>query len=169
MRICTARAGNVVGGGDWSDDRLIPDCIKKWSKQKKVFIRNPHSTRPWQHVLEAISGYLYLAYNLEKKKNLNGSSFNFSNNNIKNITVRNFMTKFKKNWKNSRWKISNKKIFHENNLLQLNNTKSKKLLKWKNKMTLNQTVELTSKWYLQFYKNKKILTFDQIEYFMKLK
>tara|TARA_A100001011_G_C14304495_1_gene842442 strand:+ start:1578 stop:2627 length:1050 start_codon:yes stop_codon:yes gene_type:complete len=169
MRICTARAGNVVGGGDWSDDRLIPDCIKKWSKQKKVFIRNPHSTRPWQHVLEAISGYLYLAYNLEKKKNLNGSSFNFSNNDIKNITVRDFLTKFKKNWKNSRWQISNNKIFHENNLLQLNSTKSKKILKWKNKMTLNQTVELTSKWYLQFYKNKKILTFDQIEYFMKLK
>ena len=58
VRICVARAGNVIGGGDWSDDRLIPDCVKSWSKYKKVTLRNPYSTRPWQHVLEAIWGYL---------------------------------------------------------------------------------------------------------------
>ena len=63
-----ARAGNVIGGGDWSDDRLIPDCVKSWSKYKKVTLRNPYSTRPWQHVLEAIWGYLLLAANAKKSK-----------------------------------------------------------------------------------------------------
>ena len=71
-----ARAGNVVGGGDWSEDRLIPDCVKSWSKKKKVFIRNPKSTRPWQHVLEAISGYILLANHLNKNKKIHGG-FNF--------------------------------------------------------------------------------------------
>ena len=63
-----ARAGNVVGGGDWSENRLIPDCIRSWSKNKKVLIRNFRSTRPWQHVIEAISGYLFLAASLKKIK-----------------------------------------------------------------------------------------------------
>ena len=63
-----ARAGNVIGGGDWSENRLIPDCVKSWSKNKKVLIRNPKSTRPWQHVLEAVCGYLLLAINLKKNR-----------------------------------------------------------------------------------------------------
>ena len=66
--IATARAGNVIGGGDWSQDRLIPDCVKSWSKKKTVTIRSPHSTRPWQHVLEAINGYLTLAERILNKR-----------------------------------------------------------------------------------------------------
>ena len=65
-----ARAGNVIGGGDWSLDRLIPDCVMSWSKNKKVVLRNPNSTRPWQHVLEALSGYLILSFHLSKNKKL---------------------------------------------------------------------------------------------------
>ena len=64
-----ARAGNVIGGGDWSDDRLIPDCVKAWSKKRVVVIRNPNSTRPWQHVFEALRGYLILSIKLNKMKN----------------------------------------------------------------------------------------------------
>ena len=67
IKIGIARAGNVIGGGDWSDDRLLPDCVKSWSMNKKVNIRNPNSTRPWQHVLEAISGYLLLAVKLRSE------------------------------------------------------------------------------------------------------
>ena len=70
LRISIARAGNVVGGGDWSDDRLVPDIVKSWSKNKTVNIRNLKSTRPWQHVLEAIFGYLLLCYNLNKKEKI---------------------------------------------------------------------------------------------------
>ena len=61
IRIGIARAGNVIGGGDWAKDRIVPDCIKAWSEEKTVDIRNPHATRPWQHVLEPLSGYLHLA------------------------------------------------------------------------------------------------------------
>ena len=77
IRIATARAGNVIGGGDWSPDRLIPDCVKAWASYQKVKIRNPDSTRPWQHVLEPLSGYIALSYFLDKNKNINGDSFNF--------------------------------------------------------------------------------------------
>ena len=169
IKMGTARAGNVVGGGDWSDDRLIPDCVKKWSNNEKVIIRNPDSTRPWQHVLEALSGYLTLAYNLQFKPKLSGNSFNFSNNYIKNISVKNFLLKFKINWKKSKWKIKKNRLFHENSLLQLNSNKSKNVLKWKNKLNLNKTISLTSEWYLNFYSKNKILTFKQLRYFMNIK
>ena len=122
-----------------------------------------------QHVLEALSGYLALAYNLHKKPKLSGDSFNFSNNDIKNINVKNFLLKFKKKWKNSKWKIEKNKSFHENSLLQLNCNKSKKILKWKNRLNLSKTISLTSEWYLHFYDKKKCLTFQQLKYFMKIK
>ena len=77
IRIAIARAGNVIGGGDWSVGRIIPDCMRSWSKFKKVNIRNPKSTRPWQHVFDVLNGYIMLAMNLSKNKNLNGQSFNF--------------------------------------------------------------------------------------------
>jgi CDP-glucose 4,6-dehydratase len=77
VKIATARAGNVIGGGDWAQDRIVPDCMRAWSENKIVDIRSPHSTRPWQHVLEPLSGYLALAINLNLDKNLSGQSFNF--------------------------------------------------------------------------------------------
>ena len=77
LRLGVARAGNVIGGGDWSDYRVIPDCLKSWSKNKTVTIRSPNSTRPWQHVLEVLKGYLILAKNLKNNKNNHGEVFNF--------------------------------------------------------------------------------------------
>ena len=68
IRIATARAGNVLGGGDWAKNRIVPDCVRSWSKNKQVELRNPNSTRPWQHVLEAVGGYLCLAINLKNNK-----------------------------------------------------------------------------------------------------
>ena len=106
--ICIARAGNVIGGGDWSKNRLIPDCVKSWSKNKKVLIRNPQSTRPWQHVLEAVGGYLLLALNLQKNKKLHGEVFNFGPNNTKNYSVISLVKLMKKHWKKILWKIINK-------------------------------------------------------------
>ena len=169
LRVSTARAGNVVGGGDWSKDRLIPDCMRMWSKNKVVEIRNPKSTRPWQHVLEALNGYLILAHNLHKSKNNNGESFNFSNSQIKNFTVQKFIKKISIKFKNAKWRVKKSGKFKESNLLQLNNNKSKKILKWKNKMKINETIEFISEWYYSFYKRKKkVLTFLQIKKFMEL-
>ena len=169
LRVATARAGNVVGGGDWSKDRLIPDCMRMWSKNKVVEIRNPKSTRPWQHVLEALNGYLILAYNLYKNKKNNGESFNFSNSQITNYSVKKFIKKISIKFKNAKWRIKKSGKFKESNLLQLNNNKSKKVLKWKNKMKINETIEFVSEWYYSFYKKqKKVLTFQQIKKFMEL-
>ncbi len=169
LKIASARAGNVVGGGDWSKDRLIPDCIKKWSKNHCVNLRNPKSTRPWQHVMEALNGYLTLSYQLSKNSSLDGQSFNFSNDKIKNLTVLDFVKKLSKKWTKSRWKILKDERFKETALLQLDNKKSKKKLKWKNVLTINQTADLVASWYYDFYysKSKKINTIDQIKYFMK--
>jgi len=167
LRIATARAGNVVGGGDWSKNRLLPDCMRCWSKNKKVILRNPNSTRPWQHVLEALSGYLHLAYQLNKNERINGESFNFSNNKIKNFTVLKFIKGIKKYWKNANWKIIKKSVFYESKLLQLNNIKAKKILKWDNKLKLIDTIKLVSEWYIAYYKNKEILTKEQILFYMQ--
>ena len=77
IKIALARAGNVIGGGDWADGRLIPDCVRCWSKNRKVILRNPKSTRPWQHVLDVLRGYILLSIKLNKNKKLNGQIFNF--------------------------------------------------------------------------------------------
>ena len=106
-----ARAGNVIGGGDWAENRLIPDCVKSWSKNQRVTIRNPESTRPWQHVLEAIRGYLTLAVKIDKKQISIGEAFNFGPNHKKNYPVRDVIKIFKEKWNNASWIIKKKKYF----------------------------------------------------------
>ena len=155
LRICTARAGNVIGGGDWSDKRLIPDCMKMWLKNKKPIIRNPNSTRPCQHVLEALSGYLYLAFYLQKNASINGESFNFSSNKIKNVTVIDFLKKIKKKWKKVNWRVIKNNKFYESSLLQLDTNKAKTILQWKARLNLNETIEFVVDWYKNFLLNKK--------------
>ncbi len=171
LRLCTARAGNVIGGGDWSSHRLIPDCMKQWLNGNVPEIRNPNSTRPWQHVLEALSGYLDLALNLKVNKNISGQSFNFSSNKIKNISVIQFLRKIKNYWATIQWKIIKTKKFHESSLLQLDNSKAKKILKWESKLNLNETIIFVVDWYLNFKKDKKNvynISKNQILKFMEL-
>ena len=148
-----ARAGNVIGGGDWSEDRLIPDCIKSWSKNKKVLIRNPQSTRPWQHVLEAISGYLLLAQSLKKNKKLHGEAFNFGPGNNKNYNVMFLVRLMKKYWQKVSWKTlkKNKKSFYESNLLKLNCNKAKTILKWRSILSFVETIKMVANWYKDYY------------------
>ena len=105
--IGVARAGNVIGGGDWSENRLIPDCVKSWSKDKKVLIRNPQSTRPWQHVLEATWGYFVLAAKLKQNKQLHGEAFNFGPN-TRNYKVISLVQLIEKYWKGINWKVIKK-------------------------------------------------------------
>ena len=171
--IATARAGNVIGGGDWSPNRLIPDCIRSWSKKKKVLIRSPNSTRPWQHVLEVIYGYITLAINLNKNKNLHGQAFNFGPANNQNYKVISVIKLMKKYWKNVSWKLykNNSKIFKESLLLKLNSEKAKKNLKWRSVLTFNENISLVTNWYKNFYLNSKQaykLSSDQIEIYQKI-
>ena len=104
IRIAVARAGNVIGGGDWSKDRIVPDCVRSWSKNEKVLIRFPEAPRPWQHVLDALYRYIILSLNLRKNRKLNGQNFQFwtgLNNNYKAGEV---LTLVKKLWQNIFWK-----------------------------------------------------------------
>ncbi len=168
-----ARAGNVIGGGDWSEDRLIPDCVKSWSKNKKVIIRNPKSTRPWQHVLESVGGYLLLASSLKKNKKHHGEAFNFGPSFGTNYNVIFLVKKMKKFWKKVSWKIEKKgkASFFESNLLKLNCNKAKNILKWRCILTLTETISLVANWYKKYYTNPKKIeetTFNQIIEYEKL-
>ena len=167
IRIASARAGNVIGGGDWSHDRVIPDCVRSWSLNKSVKIRNPNSTRPWQHVLEAISGYLCLAALLYDKPKLHGEPFNFGPYEKKDHSVLELVKEMSIHWPNVKWNDASKdnQQFHESQLLKLNCKKAYKSLNWKAVLNFNEMVEFVAVWYQSYYKkNKDIkkLTYDQI-------
>ena len=151
LKIAIARAGNVIGGGDWSFSRIIPDCVISWSKNKPVKIRNPNSTRPWQHVLDVLYGYIILAVILKKNKKVNGEAFNFGPRIEKKREVINVVKAMQKYWPRSKIIVKKEKIFKESKLLQLNSAKAKKILKWNCNMNLKQTINLTINWYKKYY------------------
>ena len=167
----TVRAGNVIGGGDWSKNRIIPDCIKSIKKKRNLFIRNPNSTRPWQHVLEPLSGYLLLAKKIYKKKNKFCGSWNFGPSVHEVMKVKDIVKLFFK-FLNSKKKIIFKKgIFKETNLLKLNSKKALDKLKWTNNWDMNKSILKTAEWYDQYLKKKdlKIVTNSQIKEYFELK
>jgi CDP-glucose 4,6-dehydratase len=173
VKIVSVRAGNVIGGGDWSKNRLIPDCVTRWSTNKIVKIRNPLSTRPWQHVLEAIYGYVLLATKLSKKKSLHGESFNFGPPNNSNYNVIHLLKTVKKFWKNIKWSvvINKKKLFKESNLLKLNTKKVRTAIKWKSILKFEECIAMTINWYRDFYlksKDMNALSLQQIQEYQKL-
>ena len=170
LRLVTARAGNVIGGGDWSKDRILPDIIRSLKSNKTLRIRYPNSTRPWQHVLEPIFGYLSLANNLYKETTNNGQSFNFGPYFIKNYKVIALLKEFKKYLPKIKWiKDDNKKKVHEAGLLNLNSDKAYKKLKWKNTLNFKETVQMTAEWYDSYLKDKNVKkkTLDQINFYKK--
>lgn len=167
-----ARAGNVIGGGDWSDNRLIPDCVKSWSKNKKVIIRSPQSTRPWQHVLEATWGYFVLATFLKKNNNLHGEAFNFGPN-TRNYKVISLVQLIERYWKSITWKVvkKNKNDFHESDLLKLNCNKSKSKLNWSSILSFKETIKMSVDWYKEYYSSPKktyLTSSNQIKFYEKL-
>ncbi len=174
VKIGIARAGNVIGGGDWSEDRLLPDCIKSWSKGKKVNIRNPYSTRPWQHVLEALSGYILLAVKLKLDPKIHGEAFNFGPKLNHNYSVLSLLKRIKKIWPSILWTTTKKKKkFKESNLLKLNCTKAKKIMNWQSTLSFNENIKMTIDWYKAYYiskdsKKMRIFSENQIFQFMNL-
>ncbi len=169
IRIASARAGNVIGGGDWAENRIVPDCIKKWSSNKTVDIRNPNSTRPWQHVLEPLSGYLTLAIQLNQNESLNGESFNFGPPDSNDFTVKELVDQMSQIWGESSWNdVSGDEQLKESNLLKLDCEKALKRLNWHSTLNFNQTLEFTVNWYKSYFKNNASvfeLTLDQIQKF----
>lgn len=171
----SVRAGNVIGGGDFNQNRLIPDIVKSYFNRKNISIKNPNSVRPWQFVLEPISGYLKLGLILlNNSKKFSLPSWNFGPDIEKIYTVEYLLKLTKKNifrdlkyiYKN---KIKNK--IHESELLFLSNEKAKLELGWKPKMNINQSLSFTFDWYTEFYKSNDILNFsiNQIDKYSNLK
>ena len=152
--ITIARAGNVIGGGDWSENRLIPDCIKSYSNNKKMLVRNLNSTRPWQHVLEVLNGYVNLAEHLNKNNKIHGEAFNFGPNK-KNYSVKEVLKKINIFWKEFNWKThKNRNKFFENTLLNLDSNKARKILRWKTKLNFTKTIKMTIDWYKNYFRFK---------------
>lgn len=155
VRIGVGRAGNVIGGGDWAVDRIVPDCVKAWSKNVIVELRNPLATRPWQHVLEPLSGYINLAAELYNSPVLHGEPFNFGPPASQNHTVLELVKQMSLHWDQVRWEdvSENNNGPYESGLLKLNCDKALHYLHWEAVMNFEQTIRMTVEWYKAFYTN----------------
>jgi len=155
IAIASARAGNVIGGGDWGEDRLIPDCVKTLSQNKIINIRNPKATRPWQYVLEPLSGYLLLGSKMHKDGKRYGSAWNFGPNDNDIITVEEIVKSVIKNWGNGDYKVDTSNQPHEAGLLKLDTSKARIFLGWKPVYNIYETIKRTINWYKYFYNGIK--------------
>ncbi|WP_222845050.1 CDP-glucose 4,6-dehydratase [Candidatus Methylopumilus rimovensis] len=146
--VASARAGNVIGGGDWALDRIIPDCVRAIESDTTIFLRNPFSTRPWQHVLEPLSGYLTLAFNLYHNPKKYSGAWNFGPSTQEIKTVKDVADIMVKHIGKGRVEILNSaNNIHEANLLQLNCDKAHQLLNWYPRWTVGETLDATAIWY----------------------
>ena len=173
VTIGIGRAGNVIGGGDWAPFRIVPDCIKAWAIKNKPVIRNSKATRPWQHVLEPLSGYLTLAYQFYNNEEKNGEAFNFGPPADQNFTVGDLVNEMSKNWEETQWiDKSDENSSMEAGLLKLNCDKALHELNWKATLNFKETAEWTIDWYKNYYLNNKknVLDFtkNQIDSYIKL-
>ena len=156
--LATCRAGNVIGGGDWSQYRLISDIIFSVSQNKKVIIRNPNAIRPWQHVLEPLSGYLRVGQKLLEEEVEFAEAWNFGPSDEGNITVEKVIKYMKKYWSEIDYEINiDPDQFHEANLLKLDCSKAHTFLQWKDIWDIDKTFEKTVKWYKSYYENDKVI------------
>ncbi len=161
--LASGRAGNVIGGGDWSQNRLIPDCIKAFQKGETVEIRNPHATRPWQLVLEPLAGYLRLGQKLLEEGDKYASGYNFGPEMNKDVKVCEVAQKVAEVWGGGQVVVANGDGLHEANLLQLNIEKSEKELGFKPVYSADEAIVKTVEWYKAFYSGNT----DMREYTLK--
>lgn len=157
IKLGIGRAGNVIGGGDWAQDRIVVDCMSAWSRNEKVEVRSPNATRPWQHVLEPLSGYLALGESLYRNKKLHGEAFNFGPRAEQNHTVTQLLEDLSLYWHfttvDDAFTITDNIPFHEAGLLKLNCDKALFHLQWQATLDYPQTIKFTSEWYYDFYRN----------------
>lgn len=148
--VSSARSGNVIGGGDWQEDRLIPDCIKALKKNQDVIIRNPQSIRPWQHVFEPIRGYLMLAEKMGNGNEIFSGAWNFGPNNTSIYSVKDMIQKLMQYWGGGTCKYLEKQEqsdLHETELLMLDCNKSSHYLGWTPIINIDETIKLVCDWY----------------------
>ena len=158
--LATVRAGNVIGGGDWALDRLVPDCVRAIESNKTIEIRNPHATRPWQHVLEPLSGYLLLGHLLLTEGKKYAEGFNFGPDSKSILTVEEVAMQVINAYGKGKIKVHKKDNLHEANLLTLDITKAREILNWVPSLTAEQAIKLTVAWYKNFYEGKNMEDFS---------
>ncbi|MGY6529675.1 MAG: CDP-glucose 4,6-dehydratase [Cyanobacterium sp.] len=179
IRVASARAGNVIGGGDWAVDRIVPDVMRALGKGEPIPVRNPHATRPWQHVLEPLGGYLTLAQKLYQELVLGKSAiegaFNFGPNLSSNRPVKDLVEEILKHWAGSWLDKSDANAPHEANLLNLVTDKAYHHLNWQPRWDFTQTIKQTVSWYHQAHqlssndtKSFQALTLGQIKSYQSL-
>lgn len=157
IKIGVGRAGNVIGGGDWADARIVPDIARAWSSGEDLTLRNPNSTRPWQHVLEPLSGYIQLALELESSREFHGEAFNFGPSTIDNFSVLNVVEGMAQHWLGHEWVIDSNGEYgkKESKLLKLNCDKAYFHLSWSPVWGFDRTIQETAVWYRDFYSDSK--------------
>lgn len=170
VAVASARAGNVVGGGDWANDRLIPDIMRAISQGQPVDIRNPHAIRPWQHVLEPLSGYLLLAQSLYEKGSDDAEGWNFGPRDEDAKSVLWIVENLNRIWGgNADWVLDGEPHPHEANYLKLDCSKAKMRLHWTPKWSLEKTLHSIVDWQRKYQQgaNMKVVTLEQMALFMK--
>jgi CDP-glucose 4,6-dehydratase len=157
VRVGITRAGNVIGGGDWAVDRIVPDCMQSWAKGETVDIRSPYATRPWQHVLEPLSGYLALGAALHENNAKHGEAYNFGPPAHQNHPVSELIEEMAKYWERARWNDISQSHDHINEagLLKLNCDKALFDLQWIPTLQFKETVRMTAEWYKYYYQNSR--------------
>ncbi len=174
VRLAVGRAGNVIGGGDWAPDRIVADCMRAWSEGRPVEIRSPRATRPWQHVLEPLSGYLDLGWQLAESERLHGEAFNFGPRAEQNRTVLELLRDLSAYWRfeksSDAYRVTEDIPFHEAGLLKLNCDKALFHLKWEPTLEYEDTIRFTGEWYYDYYRSDMDIfakTTKQIEEYEK--
>jgi CDP-glucose 4,6-dehydratase len=165
--LASARAGNVIGGGDWAQDRLIPDIMRAVHQNEKVKIRNPYAVRPWQHVLEPLHGYLVLGQRLLEGKKEFADAWNFGPAEEDSVSVGEIVSQIKKSWPKIDCEISQTQDQpHEAALLRLDCSKARTKLKWTPVWTGQTAVEKTAHWYRTFYESGRIQSPEDLESYL---
>lgn len=148
--IASARAGNVIGGGDWAEDRLIPDIARALSSNKPVVLRRPNAIRPWQHVLEPLRGYLMLGEHLWKQSDDFSEAWNFGPRDEETITVREMTERIIQHWGSGELVIGGADDLHEAHYLKLDCSKARAKLGWRPLLTIDEALEMTVAWYRSY-------------------
>jgi CDP-glucose 4,6-dehydratase len=157
------RAGNVIGGGDWSHDRLIPDLVRAIESDTNLRIRYPKAVRPWQHVLECLSGYLLLGERLLEGNSTFAGSWNFGPTRDDAVSVEHLVERFSNYWPKIKYSVDGlSPTLHEASFLRLDSSKAMSKLGWKPVWNIEQSLEKTCTWYKTYYDSNKILSLNQI-------
>lgn len=164
--LATARAGNVIGGGDWSEDRLIPDLVRATANKESLEIRSPNATRPWQHVLEPLSGYLLLGQKLLEYNNDCAAPWNFGPEPEGNRAVAEILDKLSLYWPDMHWHMKEKAQPHEATLLYLDSSKARSQLQWQPVWNIEMTLAKTAEWYRAWLGKESVVSSQQLAQYL---